>query len=206
MSDNRKRALRWALGAFVVCLVPLGARVWLEQNGAVERADLGAVGEFILRDDSGSALNRDQLRRSVTIVIYWPKKCEDPQSCHGARDAVKKVQNWVADSLQPRWTEEKNPLNLFVAGESAVELPRLPSWRIFPGVVDPGTIIPGRLDTSKPHVVVIDNNLLFAASEDLEQGVNFEKLERVLSKTAFDQYLGNYLSGRTFMGPKRHQN
>lgn len=206
MTKNRKRALLWALVALVVSSVPLGARLWLERHGAIERADLGAVGEFIIRDESGVALNRDQLRRSVTVVIYWPKNCQDSQSCAAALDSVKQLREWVTLSLQPRWTEEKNPLNLFVVGEAARALEKTDGWRVFPEVIEPGSIIPTNSDTAKPQVVVIDNNLLFAASENLDQTLNFKMLERVLSKTAFDQYLGNYLSGRTFMGPKRHQN
>ena len=206
MTKNGKRASLWALGALLVCLIPLATRVWLDQNGALERADLGAVGEFILRDETGSALNRDQLRRSVSIVIFWPGACSDSQSCLGARGNVTRVKDWVLQSLRPRWTEENNPLNLLIVGEGSQTLPRMDGWRVFPGTVDPGTVVPVGMDLSKPQIAVIDNNLLFSAREELAEDLNFKKLERVLSKTAFDQYLGNYLSGRTFMGPKRHQN
>ena len=51
-----------------------------------------------------------------------------------------------------------------------------------------------------------DGKEQFAAREDLDKELDFKHLERVLSKTAFDQYLGNYLANRTFMGPKRKQN
>jgi hypothetical protein len=206
MTKNRKRATLWALGALLVCSIPLAARVWLDQNGALEREDLGAVGEFILRDERDAALNRDQLRRSVSIVIFWPGSCGEQQNCSSARGNVAKLERWVNESLKPKWTEEKNPLNLLVVGEGSSTIPKMADWRVFPGVVDPGSVIPLALDLAKPHVVVIDNNLLFSAAEPLAEELNFARLERVLSKTAFDQYLGNYLSGRTFMGPRRHQN
>jgi hypothetical protein len=206
MNRNRKRATWWAFGALVVCAIPLGARVWLESHGAIERPELGAVGEFIIRDESGAPLNHDQLRRSVTVVLHWPKSCLEAGNCDAARNTVNQVQSWVSQSLKPKWTEENNPLNLVIVGEGAMSLPRADGWRVFPGQVEPGTIIPSTSDTSKPWVLIIDNNLLFAAQENLAGTVNFEALERVLSKTAFDQYLGNYLSSRTFMGPKRRQN
>jgi hypothetical protein len=178
----------------------------LERNGAIDRADLGAVGEFIVRDEGAIPLNREELRRSITVLLYWPKSCVASDSCKIARERVNQLQNWVNESLKPRWSEENNPLKLVVIGEGALDVPRAEGWRFFSEAPQPGSIVPQAMDMSKPWAVVIDNNLLFAALEDLSQPIDFQRLERVLSKTTFDQYLGNYLSRRTFMGPKRHQN
>jgi hypothetical protein len=206
VSQNRKKAFWWAMGALLVCSIPLAARVWLQLNGAIERPELGAVGDFIIRDESGAPLNRDQLRRSVTVVIHWPNSCVGNLNCESARSMVNQVQGWVGKSLKPKWTEENNPLNLVIVGDGASSLSRADGWRVFPEPAEPGTIIPSSARTSEPWVIIIDNNLLFAAQENLNGEVNFKALERTLSKTAFDQYLGNYLSSRTFMGPKRRQN
>jgi hypothetical protein len=61
-------------------------------------------------------------------------------------------------------------------------------------------------DLDQPWLVVVDNVLQFSALESLNSDLDLERLGRVISKTSFDQYLGNYLSRRTFMGPKRTQN
>ena len=113
---------------------------------------------------------------------------------------------WVNDSLKPKWTEEKNPLVLAVVGEGASDLKGFDGWRQFSLKPDDGALLPAKTDLDRPWLVVVDNTLQFAAREDLNKELDFKHLERVLSKTAFDQYLGNYLANRTFMGPKRKQN
>lgn len=206
MNQKHKRGLKWALVALVICSIPLAGRLWLESNGALERPDLGAIGEFVMRDQADMPLIRDQLRRSVTVILHWPASCVEPNSCETARKTAKTVGQWVDSSLKPKWTEENNPLILAVVGEGAASLEGLNGWRVFATQPAEATILPAGTDMTKPWLVVVNNELLFSAREDLNQDIDFQMLERVLSKTAFDQYLGNYLSRRTFMGPKRHQN
>ena len=206
MGVRRKRALLWSAGVLVVCSIPVWGRIWLEQNGALERPDLGVVGEFVVRDQFDVPLTRDQMRRSISIIVYWPESCAPMSQCESARKSVGFVRKWVDDSLKPKWTEERNPLILGAVGEAAAALPELADWRRFRIKPDAGTLLPHGADLNKPWLVVIDHALQFAALEELERPVSFSHLERVLSKTAFDQYLGNYLSSRTFMGPKRRQN
>ena len=201
-----KRALIWAGLALMVCLVPLAARVWLHFNGAVESVTLGVVGEFVMRDDGGRPLTRDQLRRSVTIVVNWPSKCVEPDRCLSAKEQLPKLMTWVRESLEPKWTEEKNPLNLLIVGDGADSVPVDGRWRRFPEIAQLGTILPASADVDQPTLVLVDNILQFAAMETLDSELDFTRLSRVISKTAFDQYLGNYLARRTFMGPKRTQN
>jgi hypothetical protein len=68
------------------------------------------------------------------------------------------------------------------------------------------TLLPATATLDQPWLVVVDNVLQFSALESLNGELDFARLGRVISKTSFDQYLGNYLSRRTFMGPKRTQN
>lgn len=203
---RQKRAVIWAAVALLLCLVPLAGRVWLQKFGAIERPNLGVVGEFVIRDERGEALTRDQLRRSVTLVVFWPATCREQGDCLVARSNVSRVVRWVKESLEPGWTEEKNPLNLIVVGEAADALQLGERWRRFSASIDPGTLIPAEIEIGRPHVLVVDNVLQFAVMEDLENDPDLNLLGRVLSKASFDQYLGNYLSRRTFMGPKRTQN
>ncbi len=206
MNQNHKRALKWTVGALIVCLIPLFGRIWLDRNGALERPDLGYVGDFVLRDQADVPLAKDQLRRSITVILHWPAECADQNACENARKTAFLLRQWVDSQLKPKWTEENNPLVLVVVGDGAAGLPEFKDWRIFAVKPDEATLLPAGTDMTKPWLVVADNALLFAAREDLNQSVDFPMLERILSKTAFDQYLGNYLSRRTFMGPKRHQN
>lgn len=201
-----KRALIWAGLALLVCMAPLAARVWLHFNGAVEPVALGVVGEFVIRDEGGRALTRDQLRRSVSIVVNWPSQCAGVDRCLLAKDQLPKLMTWVRDSLEPKWTEEKNPLNLLVVGEGAGRVSVDGRWRRFPEAAQAGTILPSSAEIDRPTLVLVDNILQFAAMETLDSELDFTRLGRVISKTAFDQYLGNYLARRTFMGPKRTQN
>lgn len=206
MKENQKRALKWALSALIICLIPLLARIWLERNGAIERPELGAVGDFVLRDEAGIPMTKDHLRRSITVILHWPSVCQNETSCAAARKTASEVRSWVDRELRPRWTEENNPLVLIIAGDGASGLTGFQGWRVFNRRPEEGTILPSGTDLTKPWLVVVDNSLIFAAREDLNNAVDFVMLERVLSKTAFDQYLGNYLARRTFMGPKRQQN
>ena len=206
MHARQKKAFMWGAAALVLGSILLMTRVWLDQNGAVERPELGVVGEFILRDHLGEPLTRDQMRRSLTTIIYWPEGCLRQESCVDARANAESVKAWVEQSLTAKWGEDHNPLLKIVVGPGAEGLFSEAGWRRF--IVNPSeaTLLPAGTDLSRPWLVVVDNSLQFAARQDLEQSVDLRSLERVLSKTAFDQYLGNYLSKRTFMGPKRTQN
>ena len=206
MTVRLKRALLWASGALILCLVPLFGRIWLERHGALERPELGVVGQFVLRDQLDIPLTRDQMRRSVTVIMYWPAACSPTNSCENSRKTANLVHEWVNKSLKSKWSEDNNTLILAVVGDGADSLSEFGDWRKFAGKPADGTILPAATDLERAWLVVVDNSLQFSAREDLEASVDFEKLERVLSKTAFDQYLGNYLSKRTFMGPRRTQN
>jgi len=205
--DRHRKALRWAGLALVLCLVPLAARVWFEKNGALEQPDLGVVGEFVMRDENERPLTRDQLRRALTLIVYWPKECGgSSDECGEARQRFEVLSSWVQETLEPGWTEEKNPLHLIIIGEEALDLKAPQRWRRFSGVVDENTLLPPGVSMNEPWLVVVDNVLQFAALESFNKDLNFQRIARVISKTSFDQYLGNYLSRRTFMGPKRTQN
>ena len=131
MDRRRKKALLWAVAAFILCLFPLMARVWLDRHGALERPELGVVGEFVLRDHKDVALTRDQLRRSVTVILYWPALCAAPDACSEALKTAEMTRDWVNKSLKPKWTEENNPLVLAVVGEGANALESFTDWRRF---------------------------------------------------------------------------
>lgn len=204
-SKRHQKALRWAALALVLCTLPLAARVWLDRNGAIEQSELGVVGDFVVRDEFDHPLTKDQLRRALTLVIYWPKDCVTPETCREARTRVEALQAWVQSSLEPKWTEEKNHLHLLVLGEGALGIDAGGRWRRFPETIDAQALLPASASLNQPWCVVIDNVLQFAALENLNTDLNFRRLGRVISKTSFDQYLGNYLSRRTFMGPKRTQ-
>jgi hypothetical protein len=218
MTGRMKRALLWASSALVLCLVPLFGRVWLERHGALERPELGVVGEFVLRDHLDVPLTRDQMRRAVTVIVHWPANCQRASAssssshgpatsaCENSLKTANMVHEWVNNSLKSKWSEDKNTLILAIVGDGAASLTEFTDWRKFALKPIDGTILPAGTDLSKAWLVVVDNSLQFAAREDLEASVDFEALGRVLSKTAFDQYLGNYLSKRTFMGPRRTQN
>jgi hypothetical protein len=123
-----------------------------------------------------------------------------------AKEQLPKIMTWVRESLEPKWTEEKNPLNLLVVGSGASSVTVDRRWRRFPETAQLGTVLPLSADVDRPTLVLVDNILQFAAMEPLDGELDFTRLGRVISKTAFDQYLGNYLARRTFMGPKRTQN
>ncbi len=206
MHARRKKAFLWGAAALIFGSILLMVRLWLDRNGAVERPEFGVVGEFILRDQGGQPLTRDQMRRSLTAIIYWPEACKPEASCSEARTNAKKVKAWIEQSLTAKWGEDHNPLIKIIAGAGAGGLFSETDWRVFPVNMVDATLLPAGTDLSRPWLVVVDNSLQFAARQDLAHGVDLRGLERVLSKTAFDQYLGNYLSKRTFMGPKRTQN
>jgi len=204
--DRRRKALLWAVLALALGSVPLAARVWLEKNGAMEQPSLGVLGEFVIRDDNDRPLTRDQLRRALTLILYWPKNCISAPSCQEARKRVEELRSWVEAALEPGWTEEKNQLHLIVVGEGALDLTASGRWRRFPESIEANTLLPSNAALDQPWLIVVDNILQFSALESLDKDLDFDRLGRVISKTSFDQYLGNYLSRRTFMGPKRTQN
>jgi hypothetical protein len=206
MQARQRRALKWSALALTLGFMTLLGRIWLDRHGAVERPELGVVGEFILRDHVDQPLTRDQLRRSLTVIIYWPPACSDANLCAEARTNINAVNGWIEHTLTAKWGEDHNPLMKLAVGSGAKTLSLKADWRRFESPQSEVGLLPVGSDLTKPWLVVVDNNLQFAFREDFNQVLDLSHLERVLSKTAFDQYLGNYLSKRTFMGPKRTQN
>jgi hypothetical protein len=191
-----------------MCSLVLGAsllvgRIWLEYHGAMENPALGVIGEFLIRDTNDQPLSREQLRRAVTVMFYWPAECGDQNACTEARKNADLTRTWVEDKLTTDRGEDKNPLHLLVIGEASDQIFVNEKWRVFKSKPELGALLPQTADLKQPMVLVVDNMLQFALMEPLNQPVSHQRLDRVLSKTTFDQYLGNYLAKRTFMGPRR---
>jgi hypothetical protein len=160
---------------------------------------LGQVLPFVFYDDKGLPLTRELLYKGVTLILYTPSPC-DAQTCPVAARQVTMISDWVSKNLSIEHAEEKNPLNLLTAGGSSIAPA---GWRKMVGAIDPGTLIPLSCSADRSWFVVIDPWLNFAGAWSLDESMDQATLERVLSKTTFEQYLGNYLSRRTFMGPRK---
>ena len=201
MQARRRRAIYWTLGIAAILAGPLAFRIWLQtQAGSVALPHLGDVESFVYHDTKGEALTREHLRRGVTIVMHIPAQCSDA-SCDLARAQAQVTETWIKNHLTINYTEEKNPLFLLNTGGGYHS--DNPSWRSISEEISEGTLLPHGYPNNHAWLVVVDPWLIFAGAWDLTQPIDHKKLERVLSRTTFEQYMGNYLARRTFMGPKR---
>lgn len=201
MQSRQRRALFWTLGVAAILAGPIGFRIWLQtQAGAVALPHLGEVQPFVYHDIKGEALTREHLRRGVTIVMHIPAQCSDA-ACDLARAQAEATEVWIKNHLTMTYTEEKNPLFLLSTGGGYRS--RDPSWRVVSEDITDGTLLPQGYARNHAWLVVIDPGLVFAGAWDLTQSIDRKQLERVLSRTTFEQFMGNYLARRTFMGPKR---
>ena len=202
MSNRHRRALRWMLAVAAVLVGPVSYRIYLQSKaGDVASPKLGDVGEFVYHDTAGSPWTIPVLRRSVTLVLHIPKNCRI-DSCGLTWSQAASTMTWVQSHLTIKHAEEKNPLNLLVTGGNESFVPQ-EGWAVIRETIDPGTLVPTKFDIQKPWLVAIDPDLNFAGGWSLAEPLPQETIERVLSRTTFDQYMGNYLARRTFMGPRK---
>lgn len=197
--DRRNRSLAWTIGVFAVLAGPISFRIWLDtEAGRVAAPRLGTVEPFVYRDTEDKPLTKDGLVQGVVVVVNIPSTCD---SCDVALRQASETAAWIHANLVIGYTEEKNPLHLLSTGGGYV--PQEPGWRTIKELPRAGELIPEGYDPTKPWLVVIDPWMVFAGAWDLSQPIDQKNLERVLSRTTFEQYLGNYLARRTFMGPRR---
>lgn len=202
MTHRHRRALFWTLGIAVFFAGPIAFRIWLQSDAAaVAIPDLGDVGTFVYHDSAGEPITREVLRRGVTIVVHIPKSCDD-NTCSLALEQARATEKWIKDQLSSGYTEEKNPLFLISSG-GGFQPTEGSKWHTINEVVTEGSLLPMEHASDRAWLVVVDPWLVFAGAWDLTKPIDHKRLERVLSRTTFEQYMGNYLARRTFMGPKR---
>ncbi|MCX6118073.1 MAG: hypothetical protein NT027_11065 [Proteobacteria bacterium] len=202
--SKQKRAFIWAAAVGIFFVVPIGYRAWLEFGSVSSLANynLGEVVPFVYRDRQNDPVTMDHVERAVTIVIHVPDQL-DPKGSNIVDGNVSLIVDWVKKNLTVRYSEEKNPLNLFKTGPGKHLDHVLSEWRFIDETILDQTLIPSGYDLSKPWLVVIDGNRLFTGAWSLESPINVRLVQSALSRTTFEQYLGNYLARRTFMGPRR---
>ena len=201
MSIRHRRAMLWTAGVLIVLGAPITYLISLNlKAGNVARPSLGEVGTFIYRDVTGKTVTRDSLYKGLTFVINLPRRCSTELCPNESTNAIL-ASKWVADNLTIGYTEEKNPLNLLVTGGSSV---LVPGWRVIPEALDVGTLVPSGYAPEQSWLAVVDPWLDFAGAWDLSVPLDQSSMERVLSRASFEQYLGNYLAKRTFMGPRKN--
>ncbi|MCX6125585.1 MAG: hypothetical protein NTV34_12700 [Proteobacteria bacterium] len=201
MNIRHRRAILWTFGVLVALGAPIAYLMSLNlKAGKIARPSLGEVGTFIYRDVTGEAVTRDSLYKGLTFVINLPKRCS-LKLCPNESANAMLASKWVSDNLTIPYTEEKNPLNLMVTGGSSVIVP---GWRVIPENLNVGTLVPIGYDPEQSWLAVIDPWLDFAGAWNLSVPLDQTSMERVLSRASFEQYLGNYLAKRTFMGPRKN--
>jgi hypothetical protein len=201
--NRHQRALKVTVILALFLVLPISYRVWLEYGSEYSKLDsgLGTVQPFVLRDTKDIPLTKETLARSVSVVLNIPASM-NPEHTEIIKNNVTFISKWISENLILSNPEEKNPLNLLVIGDDFGLT--TPNWRKFNAKVESGSLIPEKYSPDDPLLVLIDPNLEFAGTWSLSKEQPNNTLEKVFSRTIFEQYLGNYLSRRTFMGPKRN--
>lgn len=208
IKPTKKRLTRLAIVA-AFCSIPIIFRIWVEQKHSESQKlkVLDNLGQFYFEDVKGNAFTQVDLHNTVNFVIV--SQCQG--SCTLIQSALFGVDKWVQSNFT--YSGQSNPLHTTsILSASKEILSRTPDrWRRIQinGDTDQSEIqkfIPKPLtdefSQSESFIVLITGKLEIVKIMDLKD-FDAERISSVLSRLSFNTYLDQYLSERTFMGPKR---
>ena len=203
MKTRRQRALKRTLIMAILLFIPVGVLIYfkLQTHNQDRLNSQYKVKPFYLETTEDIGFSLSDLRNKVTLLAVVPAKCLTPQELS---EALSRSQKWVNEQLQ---NGSKKPFQLVALTEGQAEVPkdwthiRIKNDQGFQKEVNPflnGNFSPGELS-----FVFIDQDAVVKGVFSHSMIGDWGKIEAVWSKLVFNHYLTDYLSKRTFFGPKR---
>lgn len=207
LQTARKRALRTTFICALLCAIPLSFLYYVSTNyGSPEHSQNIETPPFLMNQKNGGFFTNQSLLGNVTLVLYFPEDCDQCQEFLGK---VSNVFNWTKKNLKTLEHFEESDLEfqrVLVSSNPNAQLV-LNEWilveesqqvkedleKIFAATESklvPAVIMFGRFGKIKGFVPL---------QEFIPQNV-----KRLLSKINFNSAMDEYLSERTFFGPKKN--
>lgn len=204
--DKHKKAIKITLIAALICIIPFYFLYYVSSNygGSEHTKDLESP-SFLMPEQNGGYFTNHSLIGKVTLLVYLPSNCAD---CQGFLEGVIETYNWSKEALK----------KLEYFEESDVELQRA-LINDSPAIQ---TTLEGWLELSesseaKKDLLAISNicQIPFEASAIIfdragrikacvpYKSFKFSDIKRILSKVMFNSSMDEYLSERTFFGPRK---
>ena len=208
MDPRHRQAIKRTLIAALVCSIPLslllyGKWISVEPEGLTSDYELKP---FYFEDSTGKGFTNANLTDRLTIVLA--DRCSS--DCTANRqtlkdlesDALKKLRYdlYQSDAVKVvLLTQETDPMaakSLYPTSWQVVNLTEKPEEEL--KVIFPSTLI----DSDSPLMAVLANSSKALFATKIEKD-SIRPLKKVLSRLNFNSLLDEYLSERTFFGPKR---
>lgn len=199
---SHKKSFFSAMITMILCFSFIGTIYYFKQQSMnEEEKPIKEIEDFLLSASDGLFFTKAHLKNKVTVLFYiGPEKA--------SYDSEKKYLDHTASYIDDQLKNQLNQKTLLLAFADFKESD-YPSWHLIP-----------RNSSQKEELVKIDPELdqssgiiffdkfarprgkILLSKADNEAQIK-QQIEKMLSKLLFDQYLNDYLSKRTFFGPKR---
>ena len=204
--DNRKqRAFKRTLLMAIILCIPVGFLIYYKlQNQYQDRliSDY-KVKPFFLQTTKQVGLSLSDLRNKITLLAIVPAKCLRDQELS---DALERAQKWANEQLG---NKTQKPFQLIAISESSVVVPEqwmhihLGEGSDFGKEIEP--FLERGFDQDDLNLVFVDQNAVVRGVFSYSEIGDWGEVEAFWSRLVFNHYLSDYLSKRTFFGPKRDQ-
>lgn len=201
--NRAKKALlvSMVVGSCLLCLVVF--LIAISKREVPYEIESTPIASFLLKDERGRYWTNKDLQGALTVLWVVPKTCQE--FC--GQDMVEKVQSLVGETLRTQSSGgEKNPVNLIVIEEVERGLSYPSQWaKVKLSVADEPFLKAFSGGINRAFLVLVDDKVQAKAVVELSPEADEKAVATLLAKHTTHQFLNNYLSRRTFMGPKRNQ-
>ncbi|MFK7825352.1 MAG: hypothetical protein AB8G05_14450 [Oligoflexales bacterium] len=203
METRKQRALKRTLIMAIFLIIPVGVLIYFKvQNHSQDRLSSHyKVRPFYLQTSENMGFSLSDLRNKVTLLALIPAKCLTQQEIN---EALYRSQKWANEQLG---SNKSKPFQLVALTEGQIEVPhqwtqiKVEDGQVFQKKLDP--FLEGEFLPQELSLVFIDQNAVVTGVFSYSGIEDWKEIEALWSKLVFNHYLSDYLSKRTFFGPKR---
>lgn len=161
------------------------------------------VKPFYLQATDNSSISLSDLRSKVTLLAVIPSKCLSPDQLD---EALQRSQKWAKEQLG---NKSKKPFQLIAMYQDNIDVSldwlqvHLEGEQVFRREIEP--FFENVSSVQELNLVFIDQNAVVKGVFPYSGIEDWKEIEGLWSRLIFNHYLTDYLSKRTFFGPKREQ-
>lgn len=205
--NRHLKALKQTAIVGIIAMIPVAFLYYVSVNFSASQniRDLAAP-DFLMTDASGGYFTNQSLIGKVTYMTYIPQSCTD---CEKYIATTSEVHNWSKKSLKKLEHFEESDVHLtrVLVSSHPDAKKEFSSWEQVNesenSNIDMKHLIESCGATNlQPFTIIFDRSARIRACVD-QQNFEAEKMKRLLSKITFNTSMDEYLSERTFFGPRK---